>query len=149
MVPIWFRKGLTDETLAKAKTALVNFVIKENLRDNLPKPCIEATRAILPEMSKLEARWSKIIKEESFRTTYKAHKDFHAVITNNLAPSAMANLLKKHDEINIPYPGEEEEEEEETSKMEAVPEEEVKQEVKQIKEENVELNSNEKTPEKE
>ena len=131
MVPIWFKKALPEETLVKAKTALVNYVIKENLRDNLPKSGIEATRAILTEMSKLEPRWSKIIKEDSFRTTYKAHKEFHTVISNNLAPQAMANLLKKHDDLHIPYPGDsDEEEEEEVSDNEAPHEEELKQEEK-------------------
>ena len=150
MVPVWFKKSLSEETLGKAKTALVNHIIKENLRGNLPKPGIEATRAILPEMAKLEPRWSRVIKDGSFSTYYKAHKEFNAVIYNNLSPSAVANLLKKHDEINIPYPGEsEEEKEEEVSENEAQLDEEIKQEEKQIKEVEAPLTEEETTPQKE
>ena len=96
-IPAWFKKDLSEISHANAKQALVNYIVKSKLRDNLPKAAISTTHAILPELGKLETKWNKVTPD-NFNTVYKAHHRLNAIVYNTLATNGIANLLIKYDE---------------------------------------------------
>ena len=123
-------------------------IVSENLQDCLPKPSIEVTRAILPELAKLDSRWTKVIHEKTFNTTYQCHKDLNQVIYNALAKDQVKNLLKTYGSLMLKEEEDDcEEEEEELSDDDQTPEKEVINDENQIKEKEL-PEKNEKMSEK-
>ena len=100
--PKWFKQPLDEEAQLDAKKALVAYVIKKGIRDELPKACVKTTKSVLPFLQKFDHRW-KSVGEDNFSTNYRAHQDLNQLYYRVLTSDQMQQLLQRYDEhMSIP-----------------------------------------------
>ena len=73
------------------KTALVRYILNNDLQDNYPFPCKSTYLKILPEMHKLDRKWEKVSEKNLSAYKYLAHQYYCDTIRNLLNTKTTLN----------------------------------------------------------
>ena len=69
---------------AKYGEALVNYVMHQGLRHQLPRPSVQLCKTMLPWLHHQDRRWAKVDADQFNPQHYLAHKRFYEKVRNLL-----------------------------------------------------------------
>ena len=84
MAPRWFNRKATAPDKSNYKFALVNFILDQKLRENLPKPGVIVCKRLIHWVRNYDEKWQDVTAENFNTSQYMAHADFSVIIRNLL-----------------------------------------------------------------